>query len=113
MIDINEPSEDIGSPSPNKQTDHLLASCGYLLVIFSVLCFGTIAYLKVYQVIENLVPKYDNFAGFVQNESATIILLLIGYITLSKGKDLITEIRITDNRTIPIDDLSNHAKRIL
>lgn len=103
---MSEPSIDAEYRSPNKQTDRMLAICGYLLVVFSVICFGTIVYLKLYQVLYlNQAPKYENFAGFIQNENSTIVLLIIGYITLSIGKGLITEIRITDNRTIPLDDL--------
>jgi hypothetical protein len=115
--DMNPPSEpDEYIRSPSKQTDRLLASCGYLLVIFSVVCFGAVAYLKIYQVINQTpLQKYETFEGFIQGESATIVLILIGYITLSKGKGLMTEVRITDNRTIPLADLplvqGNRMKR--
>jgi hypothetical protein len=92
--------------SPNKQTDRILAGCGYLLVVFSVFCFGAIAYLKIHQALyQPDQPKYDGFAGFLRNESATIVLLIIGYITLSKGKGLITTVRFISNRTIPVEDL--------
>ena len=97
--------------SPTKQTDRLLASCGYLLVLFSVLCFGSIGFLKIYQAMYQTTPKYDTWIGFLQQESPTLILLLVAYITLTKGRSLLTTVRFTDTRTIPIDDLPQ-SKRL-
>jgi hypothetical protein len=105
MIDETSPNTGGALPS-TKQTDRLLATCGYLLVLFSVLCFGAIGGLKIYQALRPInVIRYENFLGFLQQESPTLVLLLVGFITSSIGRRLLTTVKFSDTRTIPIDDL--------
>lgn len=90
-----------------KQTDRILASCGYLLVVFSVVSFGAIVYLKVYESLRRVSPvRIESALDLFQRETPTIVLLLIGYLTASMGKRLLTTVRLTDTRAIPIEDLS-------
>jgi hypothetical protein len=91
---------------PMRQTDRILASCGYLLVVSSVLCFGSIGGIKIYQAIfrPNIV-RYENLLGFLQQESPTLVLLLIGWITATMGRSLLTTVKFSDTRTIPLEDL--------
>ena len=102
---------DVESPfapdlNPNKQTDRILAGCGYVFIGMAVIAFGAIVYIKVAQSFTSaLPPKIQSFGEFLQYESATIILLIIGYITASMGRRLLTSIRYTDTRTIPVEDL--------
>jgi len=91
--------------SSNKQTDRILASCGYVLVGLGVVSFGAIVYLQVNASLFPVqLPKYESFLDFLQHESPTLVLLIIGYITASMGKRLITTVRFTDIRTIPAED---------
>ena len=92
--------------SVNKQTDRLLATCGYLFVVFAVVSFGAIVYLKVHESLySSAAPQYQSALDFVQHESPTLFLLLIGWATSSMGRRLLTTVRITDARTIPAEDL--------
>jgi hypothetical protein len=92
--------------NPNKQTDRILAGCGYLFVGMAVVAFGAIVYMKVTQSFASVpIPKAQSFADFLQTESATIILLIVGYVTASMGRRLLSSIRYTDTRTIPVEDL--------
>lgn len=89
-----------------RQTDRILATCGYLLVAFSVICFGAIVYLKVHESLKTVPPaRIESALDLVQRETSTIVLLLIGYLTASMGRRLLTTVRLTDTRTIPIEDL--------
>ena len=98
--------EEPQSAGSNKQTDRILASCGYLLVGFSVICFGAIVYLKLHDSLTPASPvKISSALDLIQRETPTLILLLIGYLNASMGRRLITTVRFTDTRTIPIEDL--------
>lgn len=100
------PNDSEPGQNPMRQTDRILASCGYLLVISSVMCFFAIGGLKVYQAIFRPDPaRYDNLFGFLQQESSTLILLLIGWITALMGRSLLTTVKFSNTRTIPVEDL--------
>lgn len=92
--------------SHNKQTDRILASCGYLLIGMTVIAFGAIVYMKVAQSFNPVLPpKIQSLGDFLQYESATIILLVIGCITAFMGRRLLTSIRYADISTIPEEDI--------
>jgi hypothetical protein len=96
---------EFNSESPGAETDRILAICGYVLVGLAVLSFGAIVFLKVHQYL-NPRPgaNYGTFSSFLQSESPTLFLLLIGYIAVSKGRSLITTVRQKDVRAVPADD---------
>jgi hypothetical protein len=102
-------SNTLVSKSPNEflptsaTPDRILAWCGYLLVAFSVVCFGAIVYLQVHESIHP--TDHKSVFDFFQHESPTLILLLIGCVTASMGKRLITTVRVTETQTIPVHDL--------
>ena len=89
---------------PTLEPNRILAACGYLLVGFSIVCFGAIVYLQIYDS-WHPVGEFKSTLDFVRHESPTIILLVIGYITVSMGRRLISSVQITETRTIPVEDI--------
>jgi len=105
VIDSFQTSEADPEHNPQRQTDRLLAGCGYLLVVASVICFLAIAGLKIYQAVYGIPGRYENVYGFLQQESPTIVLLLIGWITVATGRSLLTTVKFSEKRTIPLEDM--------
>lgn len=104
--DVDSAFAYVPNQNPNKQTDRILAGCGYLLIGMAVIAFGAIVYMKVAQSFTSAPPpKIQSLGDFLQYERATIILLIIGCITASMGRRLLTSIRYTDVRAIPEEDL--------
>lgn len=73
--------------------------------------FGSVVYTKVYQVrnpntaeIGQQAPTDHDWYLFAQNESGTLALIVIGVITASVSKRLLTTARLSDTRTIPLED---------
>jgi len=72
----------------------------------SVLCFGTIAFLKIQDSFYR--PSNEKVATFLellQRESTAISLLVIALVAAMIGKSLLTSVRLADARTIPYEDL--------
>jgi hypothetical protein len=50
-------------------------------------------------------PLFTRWLEFFAYESGTITLFLVGIVTASLGRRLLTSVRLTDTRTIPVEDL--------
>ena len=87
--------------------DRILTLCGYAFVMASVLCFGTIAFLKIQDSFlrRDPLPSAQNMFDLLQRESSAIALLIIAVVAASIGKSLLTSVRLADARTIPYEDL--------
>jgi hypothetical protein len=86
-------------------SDRILAFSGYFLIAVSVFSFGVLVYIKLKESVE---PKGDfvgTWLGFVQRESVTLSLLVLGIVAALLGKRLMTSFRLMGARTIPIEDL--------
>ena len=89
-----------------QHNNRVLTFSGYAFVMVSVLCFGTIAYLKLQQSISGkLPPRAQSWLDLMQQETATISLLLIAVVAAMLGKSLLTSVHMADARTIPYEDL--------
>lgn len=86
--------------------DRILAMSGYFLILAAVVSFGAIAFVKV---LASHGPaatnRYESWLDLAQHESSTLSLLLIGIVSASLGKRLLTSVRLADARTIPYEDL--------
>ncbi|WP_205803936.1 hypothetical protein [Burkholderia sp. Ac-20365] len=102
----DDPSYSKGGTAGHSYGDRLLATCGYLLIIASVLCFGVIAWLKLHESLGTTGSKrYEDMLDLLQHESGTISLLIIAVVAASLGKGLLITVHMADARTIPYEDL--------
>jgi hypothetical protein len=86
--------------------NRVLTFSGYAFVMVSVACFGTIAYLKLQQSIRGpSTLRVQTWLDLMQQESATISLILIAVVAALLGKSLLTSVHMGDARTIPYEDL--------
>jgi hypothetical protein len=86
--------------------NRVLTFSGYAFVLVSVFCFGTIAYLKLQQSIgKTSAFRVQTWLDLMQQEAATISLLLIAVVAAMLGKSLLTSVHMGDARTIPYEDL--------
>ena len=68
--------------------------------------FVGIAALKVWDAFHQQTQvKFDRWLDFVVSQNGTITLLLVGVVTATLGKRLLTTVRLADARTIPVEDL--------
>ncbi|MGC3982402.1 MAG: hypothetical protein QM808_14225 [Steroidobacteraceae bacterium] len=88
-----------------KHGDRLITVSGYLLVVTSVICFGAVAVIKVWDSVYNKGLFFQDWLSLAQNEVSTISLLVIALVAASIGKSLLTTARMADARTIPYEDL--------
>ncbi|HEX8838076.1 MAG TPA: hypothetical protein VF748_14140 [Candidatus Acidoferrum sp.] len=89
-----------------KYGERVLALCGYLLIVASMVSFAGVAAMKVWQAFHPLNPKaYERWLDFFVNESGTIMLLVVGILTAMLGIRLLTTVRLAGARTIPVEDL--------
>jgi hypothetical protein len=102
-------SNDNAGAEPTKPPTHesrILTLCGYAFVMVSVLCFGTIAYLKLHESITRTsLIRAESWLDLVQQEGATLSLLLIAVIAAILGKNMLNSTQIANARTIPYEDL--------
>ena len=92
--------------TPAKYGERILTTCGYLLVGASMFSFVGIAALKVWDAFHQQTQvKFDRWLDFVVSQNGTITLLLVGVVTATLGKRLLTTVRLADARTIPVEDL--------
>ena len=91
--------------TPAKYGERLLATCGYLLVVASIISFVVIGALQFREAWHGVENRFTTWLDLAQHEMGTFILLLIGIVTATLGKRLLTTVRLADARTIPADDL--------
>lgn len=73
--------------------DRLIAVCGYLLVVASVFSVGSLAGLKLTQSLRcESPPSYQSWLDFLQYESSTMSLLVIGIVMAALGIRLLTTV---------------------
>lgn len=85
--------------------DLVLAICGYLLLMASVFSFGVIVFMKFLESRIGEMVRYEAWLDFLQHESSTLSLLLIGIVTATLEKRILTTVQLAGARTIPIEDL--------
>lgn len=89
-----------------KYGERVLALCGCLLIVASMVSFAGVAAMKVWQAFHPLNPKaYETWLDFFVNESGTITLLVVGILTAMLGIRLLTTVRLAGARRIPVEDL--------
>lgn len=99
--------ESKGGAAHRSYGDRLLATCGYLLIVASVFCFGVIAWLKLHESLGSTASKrYEDLLDLLQHESGTISLLIIAIVAATLGKGLLITVHLADARTIPYEDLA-------
>lgn len=93
-----------GTATSTGYSDRILAFSGYFLIAVSVFSFGILAYIKLRE--SFMEPRILNsWIEVLQRESGTLSLLIMGIVTATLGKRLMTSVRLMGARTIPIEDL--------
>ncbi len=114
----NGPGQGNGQQIQNpriEKADRIIAISGYLLIVVSVLSFGAIATMKLW---ESFHPPEKttlllNWIDLVQKESGTISLIVIALLAASLGKKLLTAVRLTEAHTFPPEDYPLISKAVM
>lgn len=101
-----QPSEVEGAEHERSfRGERIIATSGYLLIAAAVVGFLAAGGVQIYQALNK--PRYaiTSWLQLIQDESATLTLLVMAVVAATLGKQLLTTARLSEARTIPYEDL--------
>ena len=88
-----------------RHREHLLATCGYSLIVASMVSFAGVAAMKASGAVHPVNPSgYQTSVGSFAGENLAITLLVVGILTAMLAIRLLTTARSGGTRTIPVGD---------
>lgn len=89
------------SYAPNHR-EHMLATCGYSLIVASLVSFTGVAAMKVSGGVHPVNPSgYQTWVDLFAGESVAVTLFVVGTLTAILAIQLLTTVRLAGTRTLP------------